>query len=919
MAVLLLNSERMHPVVFPPRGRRIGPVRPVWFLLALILIFLVTRWASSLILEWAWWNELNQVDTWVNLFTYAYLPLTVATLVASAFFWLTHRSAMVFAGVDRKAYRTYARIASLAFLFIGWILSASTLETWTIVRYFGSHGASVPADVFRDPAFHRPLGFYLFELPFYSSLRQYLLAIAVICALLFWITARAWQVGYRFREIRDNRDIDISLLRLPGGLESRFLRAVIAIVLLAFATQFFLGRYSMVWNDHGFMVGIDWLDEHVSLPLQWVLTIAALIAAVLSLFGRWRIVLSLFLLLPIAWVSPRLVSALYVKPNEISLESPYIEQHIHATRNAYGIEKRVREVEYKTVNVSTLDVNKHRALLDNVRLWDWRPFHDTVTQTQALRPYYVFHDTDIDRYTIDGQYRQTLVAPRELDVSQLRNAGWINQRFIYTHGYGVVLAEVSRITADGLPVFLVQNMPPEVSTPSLKFARPQLYYGEVTHEPVFVRTAQPEFDYPSGAENVKTRYSGRGGFPISPLWMRFAASVHEVDANILLTNYLTPESRMMIHRNIMDRVHSLAPFLEWDPDPYLVISDSGRLVWMIDGYTVSDANPYSRLSEVTEGRRINYIRNSVKATIDAYDGNVNVYIFDRSDPIIAAYRNLFPGLFQSRDAMPADLRKHTRYPEILFRIQADIYRAYHMLSPQAFYNREDLWELAKYSSSQDKPPEPVAPTYVVAALPGEDTPEFLLMTSYTPASKDNLIGVMLARCDGEHLGDIRVLLLSKQQLTLGPMQVAARINQDENISKDLTLWNQQGSQVLRGQMLVLPIENTFLYVEPIYIQSTQARMPQLRKVVLYLGNRLIYKDTYERALAELASGGAGAAPAIQTSAATQPAPAAQPTERLTIEKIVAIRNHLRRYRELAAQGKWADAGRELEAIENEVK
>ena len=380
---------------------------------------------------------------------------------------------------------------------------------------------------------------------------------------------------------------------------------------------------------------------------------------------------------------------------------------------------------------------------------------------------------------------------------------------------------------------------------------------------------------------------------------------------------------MIIHSRIVDRVSTLAPFMQWDPDPYLVIAQDGRMVWMLDGYTTSDAHPYARAMEMPDGEPFNYIRNSVKATVDAYDGTVHLYVFDPSDPLIQAYRSLFPELFQPESAMPADLRAHARYPELLFRAQADMYRSYHMLNAQAFYNHEDIWDLARSSSGQEKAPEPVTPTYVVATLPGEGKPEFLLMTSFTPKGKENLIGVMLARCDGSHLGEVRVLQLSKQELTLGPMQISARINQDQNISKDLTLWNQQGSQVLRGQMLVLPVNHTLLYVEPIYIQATEARMPQLRKIVLALGNRLIYTDTYEQALAELNGGIAAQPPSPQegsmsTNLAITPA-RNNTTAQTTDARLQSIREHFHKYLELTSQGKLADAGRELDTINEELK
>ena len=678
----------------------------------------------------------------------------------------------------------------------------------------------------------------------------------------------------------------------------------------------------MVYNEHGtFLVGVDYVDQHIGLPLQWLLIVAAIAAAGFVWMGRWRLAAGMALALVVSFVTPRAVSALYVGPNEISLQRPYIQTHIHATRSAYGLEERVQEVEFKAQPEAPIDVVHNKPTLDNVRLWDWNAFRDTITQIQALRPYYVFADSDVDRYTIDGEYRQVLLSPRELDLSKLpaARANWINPAFIYTHGYGLVLAEVSQITPDGLPVLLVENAPPEVKTSSLKLNRPELYFGELAHEPVFVNTAQEEFNYPSGEQNVRSRYEGKGGFPISSFMMRVAAAVREAEPNILLTDYLTPNSRMMIHRKVRERLQELAGFLEWDTDPYLVITDAGRLVWMVDGYTTSDAHPYSHPLDVDNIGHLNYIRNAVKATVDAYDGETHMYVFAPDDPIIASYQRLFPDLFLSASLMPPDVRAHARYPETLFRIQAEIYRTYHMLDPQSFYNKEDLWDLARRATGQSEGTASVTPTYVMATLPGQVKAEFLLLVPFTPRNKDNLIGLMVARCDGQNLGDIMVLLLSKQELIFGPMQITARINQEQTISKDLTLWNQQGSHVLRGQTLVLPVGNTFLYVDPIYIQANEASMPQLKKIVLAVGNRLIYTDTYDQALAQLSSGAQqlvqqAAAPTAPPAAGQAAAPAANADPRLE-----RIRQHLRRYRELAAQGKWSEAGKELEAIEAEVQ
>jgi len=906
--------------------RQIGPGRrlssPAVLIAAgvvLVVLLLGARTLASYAIEIAWWKELGQFRTWLSMLTYSVAPLAAATAVAFFALWIAHARALKFAGTRLGEHPLYARLATLGALALGYLIAASSIDTWTVIRFAGSRGLATPATAWHDAVFARPLSFYLFDLPFYDLLRGYVLALVILLILVYWAAARGWQLRHRFPDLMNAREMDASFFRLEGGLESRFLRGAAVALLLAMVVKFYLGRYEMVYNQHGsFMVGIDWVDLNIGLPMQWLLIIAALAAAVLVWLGRWLNAAYMAIALLLAFAVPRIVSAVYVAPNEISLERPYIQTHIHATRSAYDLDTNVREVEFHAQPDAPIDIAHNQATLENVRLWDVNAFHDTVTQIQALRPYYVFKDTDVDRYTIDGRYRQVFVSPRELDVNQLPNVhqSWINPEIIYTHGYGLVMAPVSQITPDGLPVLLIQDAPPHIATPSLKLTRPELYYGEVTHEPVFVNTAQEEFNYPSGADNARSHYEGKGGFPISSFWMRLAAALNEGEPNILLTDYLTANSRMMIRRKVRDRLHELAGFLEWDSDPYLVITDAGRLVWIVDGYTTSDAHPYSRAVEAGDIGTVNYIRNAVKATVDAYDGETHLYIFAPGDPIIGSYQHLFPDLFLPASAMPADLRAHARYPETLFKVQAEIYRTYHMLDPQSFYNKEDLWDLARRVTGQTEGAEAVSPTYVVATLPGETKPEFLLLTPFTPRNKDNMIGLMVARCDGPNLGDMVVLLLSKQKLIYGPMQVDSRINSDGTISKDLTLWNQQGSKVIRSQTLVLPVGNTFLYVDPIYIQATEARMPQLKKIVLAVGDRLIYADTYDEALSQLSQG----AQQLVAQAAAQPAAAAQSSAAAPVPDphLARIREHLRRYRDLAGSGKWAEAGKELEAIEAEV-
>jgi hypothetical protein len=886
-------------------------------ILAIVLALLVgARTIASFVIDYNWWNELGQVSTWIAMLLYRIVPTLAVALLAFAVLWSAHARGVKFARVRVRDYPLYARLTTLGILVFSGLFAAAIVDNWTVVRFFGGRQLGSDAAPWRDPEFGHSLGFYLFDIPFYSLGLSLVVALSLLAILVYLAAVRGWQLRAEWPSFQADMQVELADLRVKGALGSWFLRGAAALFFLALAGRFFLGRYALLAKDHGFLVGIDWVNDNVTLPLQWPLIASALAAAVAILFGKLKPALAIVAALLLLTIVPLLVSVVYVRPNEISLQRPYIQRHIQATRSAFGLTSRVREVEFAAKLESKIDMSRHKPLFENVRLWDWRPFHDTVTQIQALRPYYVFQDSDVDRYTINGQLRQVLLTPRELDIRQVADAGrWINSRFIYTHGYGLVMAEANKITPEGMPMLFIKDAPAVVQTPGLKLTRPEIYYGEVTHEPVFVRSGQNEFNYPSGSENVHSRYDGLGGFPISSLGLRLAAALTGGEWNILLTGYLAPQSRMMIHRRVGERLRELAGFIQWDSDPYLVLTEAGRLVWIVDGYTTSDSHPYSRHIEMATIGRFNYIRNSVKATVDAYDGTTKIYVFDPADPIIQAYQTLFPRLMIPAGQMPADLRAHTRYPEQIFRAQAEVYRTYHMLDSDSFYNKEDLWDVARSVKGQETRPEPLAPTYVVATLPGEDKAEFLLILPFTPRAKDNLIGLMAARCDGEHLGELVFLQLSKQALIFGPMQIDARINQDQTISKDLSLWNQQGSQVLRGQMLVLPVEDTFVYIEPIYIQASQARMPQLKKIVVAMGNTLIYTDSYEQAISELARLGGSAAPPTPTTAATAAAtpqtPAPGPDRRIEI-----VRQHLERYRSLAGQGKWAEAGKELEAVES---
>ena len=830
-----------------------------------LILLLGSRTGAEFAIEYQWWSELGQLQTWLTMLFYRFMPAVVASLLAWVALIWAHSRGAAFSGAPINRYPIYTRLVPVALLVLAVVFIGSSVDSWTVMAFVGGQGVETPADAWQDPVFGQHLPFYLFSLPFFSLLLRFLFTTAVFCALVFWAAGRGWQMFDKIKKFRadggsiEEFDPGPTPLLLLGATQTSFVRTLACVGLAGLAAWFFLGQYTLLMNQHAFMTGVDYLDESVAIPLRWVVVAAALSAIVLVSMSRWKIGAGVLAASLIAnAVVPGVVRSLYVRPNELALEKPYIERHIEATGEAFGITRRSSERAFGGAQQEHLDVNAHATLVDNIRLWDSRAYSDTITQIQALRLYYRFPDVDIDRYIIDGKIKQVLLSPREIDVTQLpveARASWINPHFVYTHGYGVVMSEVNRTTADGLPVLLIQDAPPEIKIPDIKLVRPEIYYGEATHDPVFVTTNQNEFDYPSGDQNITSSYEGQGGFPINSLWLRLMASIARTDYNILLTGNMNENSRMMLYRNVEERLSHLAGFIQWEPDPYLVITDDGRLIWIIDGYTTSNVHPYSvSLNVASFGRSVNYVRNSVKATIDAYDGTTTIYVFEETDPIIQAYRNLFPDLFKDKSEMPASPRQHVRYPTLMFEIQAEIYRTFHMRDPEVFYNKEDVWEVAKNLSGDTGLEAPMKPTYIVATLPGETEPEFLLMLPFAPRAKDNLIGWMAARCDGDKLGELIFFQLSKQQLVFGPNQIESRINQDQNISKDLSLWNQQGSRVLRGDIIALPVGESFLYVESIYIQADTARMPQLKKVVLAMGNRLIYEDTFEQALSKLSGG-----------------------------------------------------------------
>jgi uncharacterized membrane protein (UPF0182 family) len=590
-----------------------------------------------------------------------------------------------------------------------------------------------------------------------------------------------------------------------------------------------------------------------------------------------------------------------VVPNEVAAERPFIERNIKFTRLAYGLDKIESKEFPAEEQLSAADLKRNDSTIKNIRLWDPRPLLAASAQLQEIRTYYKFVDVDNDRYIIDGNYRQMMISVRELSHQHLPSRIWINEHLTYTHGHGLVFGPVNQVISGGQPEFFIKDIPP-VSTGAIKITRPEIYFGELANEYVFVKTKAQELDYPAGDQNIYTTYEGRGGVPVGSFWRKLLFSAHHATLRILFSQDITGESRILYHRQIHDRVKKIAPFVSFDRDAYPVIAQGGRLFWIIDGYTKSDRFPYS---EPIGRQGTNYIRNSVKAVVDAYNGTVDFYLSDARDPIIQSYAKTFPTWLKPLDAMPEDLRRHVRYPQDLFSIQAHMYATYHMQDPQVFYNKEDLLSIPRRSvDGRDREMEPY---YTIMRLPGEDKEEFVLLLPFTPNKRDNMRAWLAARSDAPHYGKLTALDFPKAKLVYGPKQVDARIDQDTIISQQLSLWNQRGSQVLRGSLLAIPIEKSLLYVQPLYLAAEQGSLPELKRVIVAFGNQIAMEETLEQSLQKI-FGGKPAREATTPAAPVQTAKAGTDLARQALD-------HFQRSQEMLRQGNWGGYGEELKKLE----
>jgi hypothetical protein len=789
-----------------------------------------------------------------------------------------------------------------------------TLALW----WYAPQGAGVA-----DPIFGRPLGFYLFTLPAWQLILGWLLTLSVISCVLAVVFLL---VSGSSRALSGSRE---SLSELPW----RGLSIAAAFLLLIVAGRVYLGRFEQLFEHHTIFDGVTYTGAHVTLTGTLVVCVALILGAVIAMAGglfaprgRWLVASVVPAVICYAGVGVVgwYVSSFVVKPNELVREQPYIANNIEMTRQAYGLDRFLQREFPAETTVDATDPANNQATLQNIRLWDWHALQDTLRQIQEIRTYYDFPDIDIDRYNINGSMREVMLAARELNVDKLPESSrnWINDKLIYTHGYGITMNPVNGFTSEGLPTLLLSNMPVQSTAPGLNVTRPEIYFGEQTNTDVYVKTRQQEFNYPQGDTNNLAYYQGNGGIELGGFLRRALIAFDRGDlAKLPFSDDVNAESRLLMRRTLRERVAALAPFLTFDQDPYIVLGEDGKLSWILDAFTQSDTYPYSTHYTVGD-QDLNYMRNSVKVVIDAYDGTTTFYVFDAQDPILAAYRGIFPSLFKDASAMPPDLRKHVRYPELLLKLQAEVYGLYHMTNPEVFYNREDLWTVATevgLGEGGAQQTQAMVPNFVLMKLPGESGVEFVEILPFTPANRNNLIGWIAGRSDGEHYGTSIVYDFPKTKLVDGPLQIEARIDQNAQLSGQLTLWNQQGSHVRRGTLLVIPSGRALLYAEPIYLQADRSPMPELRLVVLALQDKLAYGPTFEAALSSLFGGNISSLSASESPAGPTVAQASAPAPTQDLNALIAqASKDFDDYQRLTAAGKLAEAGAKLEELKQVI-
>jgi len=929
-----LNAEIID--ITPQQKRRGGRLK--WFVISALLLLVVSGLALSVYTEALWFGSLGFASRFWYVFNLGWILFAVfgilTFVIVRGGFYVLER--LFGPEIDRprkiilnnqKVDLNFARflrpvswILSLIFA-LGYAMSLSRdWQAWALYLH-------QPATTSTDPIFGNSIGFYLFTLPIYNDLASWLTGLAFLLL--------AGSIAYAVLSAVPDQSLPGEKVSGLGTFGTRAYAAVSAalgtlLIIVAFRTV--LSRYAYLWTDHASFSGVTYTEANYLLPGLMAVSVALIIAALILFInaftkkgGRFLFIalgIPIVVYVVAAMLIPAYVQSFIVKPNELGRETPYIEHNIAGTRAGFDIEK-VEVRDYAAdITPASLDLAANRSTLANIRLWDWRALQDTLRQIQEIRTYYDFPDVDVDRYKIGGEMRQVMIATRELDINKLpeQSRNWINERLVYTHGYGITMNPVNEFTNEGKPRFVVSNIPLETSG-DVTVTRPEIYFGESTNTDVYVKTKQQEFDYPQGEKNNYTTYEGDGGFAVGSGLRRLCIAWATGDLSKLpFSDDVTSESRVLMHRNINERIARVAPFLTYDDDPYIVVGSDGRLSWMVDAYTSASRFPYSRHFNIG-GKSVNYVRNSVKVTIDAYTGEVNYYVFDESDPIVAAYRSAFPELFKPAAEMPAGLRAHVRYPETLFRTQGDVFGLYHTTNASMFFGREDVWSVARESQpAVDGPPKPAGPQeptalepyQVLMPLPGEGAePEFARILPFTPGNRNNMIAWMAGRSDGDNYGKLLVYNFPSSRVIDGPLQIEARIDQDAQLAGQITLWNQQGSKVKRGNLIIMPIGTGLLFVEPIFLQAVRSPMPELRLVVLATQERLVYAANFEAALTQL-MGEPAKSVAVKEG---EPNKTAEPkTGPAPNDLIKLAAQTFADYQRLTAEGKLGEAGQKLDEL-----
>lgn len=909
-----------------PRNPDARPNRTL-IIFAVVIVFLLSiNWIVSTYTEWLWFTELNYQSVWTTQWLYRVGSFVVALLVAAAILFGNWQFARKRAASNTPDFYpqflqsrliTWALAGIVGFLALGFAGAISS--QWETLLTFINR---VPFGEV-DPIFGQDISFYLFELPVFKLAQGWFVSLLMIS--LLGVVA-IYAINY-LPDIQRGR-----WQPLQNTALRQHVAALGALLLGLWALGYWFDIYDLMYSPRGVVFGASYTDMNASLWALRTQMIAMALAAVVVAVNVFRLSLRPLLIVGGVWLAaavllggvyPGLLQRYSVEPNEIERESPYIQHNIDFTRLAFGLDS-ISERPFTFEPLEQVDLDDSEAVLKNIRLWDYRPLLTTYGQLQALTLYYQFNDIDIDRYVVNGETRQVMLAARELDKVNLPNNSWVNRKLEFTHGYGIVMNPVDRVTPEGQPDFFLQDLPPQ-STIDLEVDRPEIYFGETTNDAVFVGSDRNEFSYPGDSAPVYSSYAGLGGVPIDNYFKRLVFAIWLGDANVLLSDEINSNTRVQFHRQIQERVRQITPFLSLDRDPYITAVD-GRLVWVQDAYTLSNRFPYSEPVIYGNVGRINYIRNSVKITIDAYDGNVSYYLADPNDPIIQTYSNAFPGLFQSMDDMPESLKAHIRYPEDLFRLQSTQYLSYHMTDVRVFYNQEDRWEIPTEVLQGSE--VMMEPYYVLLKLPGGENAEYLLIQPFTPRERDNMVGWMAARNDPENYGELVVYRLPRQELVFGPSQIESRIDQDPDISQQFSLWNQGGSSVIRGNLLAIPLNNSFLYVEPIYLQATASALPELRRVIVASDTRIAMRPTLEEALEALLDAEPVAiVPELDTGEGTAvdtgtPGEQATPIPQINLgdadiqELVQQATLHFEAAQAAQRDGDWATYGAELNALQD---